>query len=490
MADSFDNRRAEILVREGTDRVGYWLQLDRQTSLIADHSLKPDDPLPSSLLFEIHFALDEVVIYPLSTLPSLNFLRQKYDRIRSITFEHSLLDDPPLDGGSAVDWLRENMIGGFIRDPVFGLGVIREMRPWLEAVEQIPGVQYIRIVSNEQTRLDGTTYIINEAEYHNLRLAFQRIALTFQAESLSDRKIMAHNEVLHALNPETYPEQEKPYKADTIYKLLGGRSVHQLRLRGRDRNSVLELTRATAKELSVSDPEATIKLQRDIELVNLDEVIRRFRRGLEQPRAERAWQRLFEANPFILTMAFGYPIVDIQSSATVGNVALDGGGAKIVDFLKSNPTTLNAAIVEIKKPQSELLGGQYRSGVRKPSAELIATVVQVLDQRHTLMTNLASVLMASRRQDLRTYSVDCVVVMGKTPADGDVASFELMRTQFKDVRIITYDELLIRLEDLRDFLAYDTAHGVVVSAKEATVEDANDEFWDDDDGDPESDEES
>jgi hypothetical protein len=321
-------------------------------------------------------------------------------------------------------------------------------------------------------------------------LSFQRIALTFQAESLSDRKMMAHNEVLHALNPETYPEQEKPYKAGTIYKLLGGQGVHQLRLRGRDRSSVLELTRATAKELSVSDPEATIKLQRDIELVNLDEVIRRFRRGLEQPRAERAWQRLFEANPFILTMAFGYPIVDIQSSATVGNVALDGGGAKIVDFLKSNPTTLNAAIVEIKKPQSELLGGQYRSGVRKPSAELIATVVQVLDQRHTLMTNLAAVLMASRRQDLRTYSVDCVVVMGKTPADEDAASFELMRTQFKDVRIITYDELLIRLEDLRDFLAHDTGHGIVASANGVAVEDANDEFWDDGEEDPESDEKS
>jgi hypothetical protein len=132
MADSFDNRRAEIVVREGTDRVTYSLQLDRQTSLIADHNLKPDDPLPTSLLFEIHFALDEVIIYPLSTLPSLNFLRQKYDRIRSISFEHSLLDDPPLDGGAAIDWLRENMIGGFIRDPVFGLGVIREMRPWLE----------------------------------------------------------------------------------------------------------------------------------------------------------------------------------------------------------------------------------------------------------------------------------------------------------------------------------------------------------------------
>ena len=42
----------------------------------------------------------------------------------------------------------------------------------------------------------------------------------------------------------------------------------------------------------------------------------------------------------------------------------------------------------------------------------------------------------------------------------------------------------------KDVPPFCTAHGVAVSAKEATVEDANDEFWDDDDGDPESYEES
>lgn len=482
MADTADSRIASIIVKQGTDRVSYWLQMDRLTSLVADPGLKPDDDLPSSLLFEIHVALSEVVLYPLSTLPTLNFLKQKYDRIRSISFDYPAWTDPPLEGTAAIEWLRDNMLGGFIQDPVFGLGVLREMRPWLEAVEQIPGVQHIRIVTNERTRLDGITYVVNESEYQNVRLAFQRIASGYQAESLVDRKIMAHNGVLHALDPKKYPEKEKPYKAGTIYKLLGGRGVNNLTLRGRDRRSILSLTSKTAKELAASNPEATIKIQRDIELANLDEVIRRFRIGLEKPRAERAWQRLFEANPFILSMVFGYPIVDIQSSATVGNVGLDGRGAKIVDFLKANPTTLNAAIVEIKKPQSELLGAEYRNGVRKPSAELIATVVQVLDQRHALMTNLAAVLMATSRQDLRTYSVDCVIVMGKTPEKDDAPSLELMRTQFKDVRVITYDELLTRLEDLRSFLAHDPEHANSIRADQVDIEHSDDDdFWDEDD---------
>jgi hypothetical protein len=138
---------------------------------------------------------------------------------------------------------------------------------------------------------------------------------------------------------------------------------------------------------------------------------------------------------------------------------------------------LNAAIVEIKKPQSPLLGVNYREGVRKPHVELIASVTQLLDQRHTLMTNIAMWSYNSKRQDIRPYSVDCVLVMGSLPAEADMASLELIRTQFKDVRVITYDELLGKLETLRAFLA----DGKDTEIAESEADD--DEFWGDDDDD-------
>lgn len=453
MEEILTEREVQLLVREGTDRVSYSLRMSRETSAIANPQLKPDDDLPSALLFRIHLALAEVTIYPLSTLPSLGFLKPKYKRIRSITFEHDELGDPPLTSQDAKFWLLENVPSGFIKDPIFGLGVLREMRPWLETVEEIPDVRHIRIAAEQPTRVDGDTYIVNAQSYEDIRLAFQRISKNYQAESLADRGILAHNEVLHALDPEKHPEKERPYKAGTVYKMLGGKGAGQVRLTGRDRKGLLDLTKATVRNMASLDPDATIDLQRDFEIVNLDEVIRKFRRGLEKHRVERAWQRLFEANPFILSMTFGYPIVDIQSSATVGGVAYSGVGAKIADFLKANPTTLNAAIVEIKKPQSKLLGGNYRDGVRKPHAELIASVTQILDQRHVLMTNIATWSYNSRKQDIRPYSVDCVLVMGSLPGEADVPSLELIRTQFKDVRVITYDELLVKLETLRAFLA-------------------------------------
>jgi hypothetical protein len=50
--------------------------------------------------------------------------------------------------------------------------------------------------------------------------------------------------------------------------------------------------------------------------------------------------------------------------------------------------------------------------------------------------------------------VDCVVVAGRKPTDAEgLASFEMYRTSLKDVRIYTFDEVLLKLRGLRDYLA-------------------------------------
>ena len=50
--------------------------------------------------------------------------------------------------------------------------------------------------------------------------------------------------------------------------------------------------------------------------------------------------------------------------------------------------------------------------------------------------------------------MDCVVVAGRKPLDAErLASFEMYRTSFKDVRIYTFDEVLLKLRALRDYLA-------------------------------------
>ena len=74
----------------------------------------------------------------------------------------------------------------------------------------------------------------------------------------------------------------------------------------------------------------------------------------------------------------------------------------------------------------------------------------MVDQRYELLVNYKD-----RARDAGTaHTVDCVVVAGRTPADAArLASFEMYRTSLKDVRVLTFDELLLKLRALRDYLA-------------------------------------
>ena len=92
---------------------------------------------------------------------------------------------------------------------------------------------------------------------------------------------------------------------------------------------------------------------------------------------------MFQENPFILNLLFGYPIIKIQDQASVGGRKLSGKGDKVTDFLSKNVKTNNTAIVEIKKPHAKLLNAtEYREGVFSPSSELSGSLNQTLDQRN------------------------------------------------------------------------------------------------------------
>ncbi|MHA3841330.1 Shedu immune nuclease family protein [Sphingomonas aestuarii] len=204
-------------------------------------------------------------------------------------------------------------------------------------------------------------------------------------------------------------------------------------------------------------------------------MIEAFSKLLRRKTVEADWQELLELNPFILAMLFGQPIVVLQPSASVGGMTLAGSGNKIADFLSQNALTYNAALVEIKRPSTALMQGEYRKNVFAPSPELMGAVVQVLDQRSKLVTSLPLLKHFGDAGALQAYSVDCVIIAGRIPPAERVASFELMRSQLKDVRIITFDELLERLHMLREMLAGDR-YISPVDEEDFDIYDMDDEF--------------
>lgn len=166
-------------------------------------------------------------------------------------------------------------------------------------------------------------------------------------------------------------------------------------------------------------------------------------------------QDFFVQNPFILSFAFGYPMILVQDQAVAGGRKISGSGEKILDFLSKNPTTNNVAIIEIKKPSTPVIQQkEYRGGVYGPSTELTGSITQALDQRYQLISEFATLQRASRLYDIESFAVRLCLVIGRAPDDLDQAkSFELFRNSLTTIEVITFDELLERVRLLRSFLA-------------------------------------
>lgn len=437
----------------------------------------------------IDFAALTLTIWPQVLYFSEHLYKQKYHRLAEIVLDLDSAPEPPRDHGGVAQIIAA-ISSGFIKDPTFGLGFVMEMRPLVKAIEEIREVTRLVISAQEQTRVEANTFYLNGEEFALLRSGMSRIARTHQQESLSEREIMSYNASAHAALPARFPIKEQPYRAGTVYKLLGGSQGSAIKLRGKDRLAILTAIAANAGDIARRDPREFVQLQKDIEVASIDQLIASVEQHITSNSEESAWQALLELNPFILSMLFGQPIVLLQPSASVGGQTITGSGTKIVDFLTKNTVTHNAAIVEIKRPRTPLFSREYRGGVHPPSWDLIGAVTQVLDQRLKLVTGIMATKFNNRDLELEVSAVECVVVAGTAPTDRDrISSLELLRTQFKDVRIITFDEMLDRLQLLRELLSGDRYLSSVEDGLQMDGQDAYDHnesymLSDDEDNDP------
>lgn len=410
------------------------------------------DPLPVKDVIWFDATKSTIIISPIITYPSERYFEAKYDQIEEIVLEGFDVELPD-DEGAVHDALL-HLPAGFIKNIDAGLGFPKEYRSIVDSVEEIDGITSLIITKRGATRLDGTCFYLAYREFEKLRLSLARITRGYQREGRIDRAIQSHNVLLTTLDPKRFPEKRPPLKKDTISKLLVGRDHTQSELSKGDRAGMVAAVRSSAPKLASETPHVLYELQRDIELVSLDVLIVRFREKLDRKLPESAWQKLFASNPFILSMLFGYPIVEVVGQAHVGGTALTGRGGKIADFLIKNQGTNNAALIEIKTPQTPLLGKEFRGGVYPASNDLVGSVAQVLDQRYQFQKNIAQIKDAADIADIVSYSVDCVVVAGRTPeGKAEQKCLELFRRSMKDVQIYAFDELLQKLVQLRDFLA-------------------------------------
>nr|WP_206696258.1 Shedu immune nuclease family protein [Agrobacterium leguminum] len=403
---------------------------------------------------------DALFVHPIHVgQGSKNYLQPKYGSLTEVVIPRSTLAPYKLPQTvDDVDELLSSLPKGFETNWRLGLGLLYEYRLICRSVASIPGVNTL-VVHGQSGERDAIIrlpeYVLGIKRFHELRREITRTTTHFRREARLEKQRRVHKTLLQSADPVRFPPPEKKIKPDSISDLTKGGTV-VAGLSKRDRRAAVRLVQGSVATLAKSEPQTLLALKSEIELVTLQQLIERFQEMLGKDLPEARWQEFLKSNPFILSMAFSAPAIMIQENAYVGGKQFYGGNGKFADFLMATASSGNLALVEIKKPHTDLLTKTaYRGAdVFPPSQELSGAVYQVLDQQSQLHKNLLTFKDEIQRNDIHAHSIQCIVIAGKTPELPHLRkSFEIVRNSYANVTIITFDELCARLIEIQKALS-------------------------------------
>ena len=441
----------EVFYSLSKDKIDLWKTMYQDKT-------EPHSALPDKVkLLEINGRDHLLTMIPIKTrITSEHVLRPKYNQVRRITFQDEnlvSLERMPSTQDEVV-MLLEDLPTCFVKDYDYGLGLVRAHRYVIDAIEELSGCTELRILDDNLPVIvvENNTISISRKDFEEIRKSNEKISRTSSTAARAIKKATTYNSLAEKLGQSL---RFVPTGHSQLRREISNLTLRDDRLLSQDeQDTVLDLIIHNAPSIANRNPDKLAKLQRDIDLVTLDELIGKYGNMIEKKLREDQWQQFFSDNPFILSLAFGHPIIKIRSQASVGGRKVSGVGDKVTDFLVKNRMTNNAAIIEIKKPDTKLLGrSEVSRGVYPPDRDLVGAINQALDQKNRFEQEILQFKAKNHLYDVESHAVHCCLIIGKLPNDDDrLRSFELFRGNSKDVQITTFDELLEKLKDLREFL--------------------------------------
>ena len=419
---------------------------------------EPHSALPDKVkLLEINGRDHLLTMIPIKTrITSEHVLRPKYNQVRRITFQDENLvglERMPSTQDEAV-MLLDDLPTCFVKDYDYGLGFVGAHRYVIDAIEELSGCTELRIMDDDLpvSVVENNTFSISRKDFEEIRKSNEKIARTSGTAAQAVKKAVTYNSLAEKLGQPLrfVPTGRSPLRREiTNLTLRNDRPLSQ-----DEQDTVLDIIKQNVPSIAKRNADKLAKLQRDIDLVTLDDLIEKYGNMIDKKLREDRWQQFLSDNSFILSLAFGHPIIKIRSQASVGGRKVSGVGDKVTDFLVKNRMTNNAVIIEIKKPDTKLFGRtEVSRGVYPPDRDLVGAINQALDQKNRFEQEILQFKAKNHLYDVESHAVHCCLIIGKLPNDDDrLRSFELFRGNSKDVQITTFDELLEKLKDLREFL--------------------------------------
>lgn len=340
---------------------------------------------------------------------------------------------------------------GFRKSWKSGYGFTRELNPLLYALEERIDILRVIITKNESTRLQGKTLILNADD---LDKAYPQLSGLLEKQRNETDVLVA--DLLAAIFPNNFKRLSGSYAKGELQRFIKQRITDHNLLSQEDISELLSLVQQLSEGRQLIDQKKVLITKEKIDKYFIEEVIQKFEKLLMQKtdtrKLEEKWHTFFKKYSWIFSQLFSYPVILFEDKAYVGGKGLDNKGGKVVDFLYKNFLSGNISIIELKTHLTELLQGRraYRgTDVFPVSRELTGAINQVLDQRDNLQKEYYEL---SKKTDkhFETFNSKCIIVAGQTKimTTEERKSFELFRSNSRDVDIVTFDELLERLKSL------------------------------------------
>ena len=413
------------------------------------HAMPEEDwPLLATIL------PNRIIMRPIHVNPhAQRYLTSKNGRFTTVNYVDDYGDELLDDAEAAAARIELRLACGLFDPPGNGLGLNRDLDPVWQGLSRIQDVNVLVISRHPEMHANNGVVSISTQEADKLRRAFNRVTKNGRELIRRTKQRIVHDDVLASLDPERFQRLVQVTPPLVEVRREGAK---QAAARERAvRRSNVQAVRQQLDELVTEAPQELMLLHAEIERVTLAKMIVAFKAKLADEATEPHWQKFFEQNKFVLSIAFARPVELTHTQFHAKGSTLTGACAQIGDFLfKEKGQAL--AIVEIKTPMTALLRDKAYRGqdVFGPTSELSGAVTQVLFQQSELRQRWMT--HAYDNPALRLSGADvikCVVIAGRMPTDpSKLRSFEVFRNACKDVDIVTFDELLAKLEFLEQQL--------------------------------------
>lgn len=267
------------------------------------------------------------------------------------------------------------------------------------------------------------------------------------------------NRILPDLLPDRYKKENRKYIKDTLSNYIKRNVDKDTILSDNDVQALLELVSFISYDKAPSNSTNVLKTKVKLEEYFIEEIIKEFEKLLAQKTytslLEKRWQAFFKKYSWIFSQLFSFPVLIFEDEAYTGGKNLQNRGGKFADFLYKNKLTNNIAFIEIKTHNTKILDSRsYRGNdVYAISSELSGALNQVLDQRENLQHEFYA-LRAKSKGTFESYNPKCLIIIGSMSQliDEQKKSFELIRSNSRDVEIITFDEVLEKIKGIQSLM--------------------------------------